>query len=242
MSMMAMNRVRRGRKRTDSLITVEAHGEGLLCFAADGSWFQGQLESTDERDFDLSGRLVADEPIRIPTCVPEDVESVTVEQATILLETGDVGSDDSGRPETPPEREAGGSPEPGPERAQLRRCSSASSPGSVFSPTAFESAMRSLAAVAPGTPVTYDVNIRDRTECSEHHVRFVPGFSAGVSCHLDSKEVQFTAEKRFKGQKADLVIQRRLGSALVGQGCVVFTGRMRVEYQYDFMSTPKWLL
>ena len=232
MSMMAANRVRRGRKRADSLITVEAHGEGLLCFAADGSWFQGQLEATDERDFDLAGRLVADEPIRIPTCVPEDVEQA------ILLETGDGGSDDSGRPESP-----AGSPEPETERPHLlRRESSSSSPGSRCSPSAFESAMRALAAVAPGTPVTYDVNIRDREEGSEHRVRFVPGYSAGVSCHLDSKEVQFTAEKRFRGQKADMVIQRRLGSALVGQGCVVFTGRMRIEYQFDYMSTPKWLL
>ncbi|KAF0288115.1 hypothetical protein FJT64_013484 [Amphibalanus amphitrite] len=235
MSMMAANRVRRGRKRADSLITVEAHGEGLLCFAADGSWFQGQLEAVDERDFDLVGRRVADEPIRIPTCASEDVEQA------ILLESGECGSDDSGRPESPPLTEAERSPEL--QRAHLlRRGSSASSPGSKCSPTAFESAMRALAAVAPGTPVTYDVNIRDREEGSEHRVRFVPGFSAGSSCHLDSKELQFTAEKRYRGQKADMVIQKRLGRALVGQGCVVFTGQMRVEYQFDYMSTPKWVL
>ena len=235
MSMMAANRVRRGRKRADSLITVEAHGEGLLCFAADGSWFQGQLEATDERDFDLAGRLVAEEPVRLPTCLPEE------EEQTILLEPVDGGSEDSGRPGSPATPDAGGSPDS--ERATLlRRCSSASSPGSRCSPSAFESAMRALSAVAPGAPVTYDVKIRDRDEGSEHRVRFVPGYSAGASCHLDSKEVQFTAERRFRGQKADMVIQKRLGSALVGQGCVVFTGQMRIQYQFDYMSTPKWLL
>ena len=240
MSMMAANRVRRGRKRQDSLITVEAHGQGLLCFAADGSWFQGQLEAVDERDFDLVGRLVADEPIRVPTCVPEEPQEQEHEQ-TILL---DGGSDDSGRPDSPQLPEVGGSGSPIVSPALGRRDSSAStsSPGSRCSPDAFEAAMRALAAAAPGAPVTYDVNIRDREEGSEHRVRFVPGYSAGAACHLDSKELQFTAEKRFRGQKADMMIQRRLGAALVGQGCVVFTGRMRVEYTFDYMSTPKWVL
>lgn len=231
MSMMAANRLRRHRKRTDSIITVEAHGQGLLCFAPDGAWFQGQLEAADGRDFDLSGRLVVEEPPPPPT--PESRESEDKEEHLPILLEG--GSDDSGRPDSPPGRV---SPEP----EVSRRSSTTSSPGSVITPHTFEAAMRALVRVQPGAHVAYDVGIHDREEGSEHRVRFVAGGLRGEACSLDSREVQFTAERRYRGQKADMMIQRRLGPALLGRGCTVYTGRMRIEYQFDYMQTPKWCL
>ncbi|XP_037084969.1 uncharacterized protein LOC119105612 [Pollicipes pollicipes] len=235
MSMMAANRLRRGRKRTDSIVTVEAQGAGLLCFSADGSWFEGQLEANDERDFDLHGRLVPDDPVPVPASAAGAPPADSDEEHAILLEpvNEEAASDDSGRPESPA-AVTGGS-------GSGRVSSATSSPASLITPIAFEAAMRALAAVAPGAPVTYDVNIRDHEEGSEHRVRFVAGYS-GESCALDSKELQFTAEKRYRGQRADMIIQKRLGSALLGQGCVVFTGKMRIEYQYDYLRTPKWCL
>lgn len=269
-SMMAMNRLRRDRKRTNSIISVSASGEGLLCFAADGSWFEGQLVASDDRDFDLCGRLVTEDPLSVlsssseasqPGSLPDSQDSPTAasqaapdsdleEHHGVLLESAD--PEERAGPEDRADSPASNHSPPRPSQsvpaarrapmlAELRRGSSSSIMGSIISPRAFEAAMRALVDVAPGAPFAYDVYIRDHEEGSEHRARFVPAWR-GDTCSLDSKELQFTAEKRYRGQRADMIIQRRLGPALIGKGCVVFTGRMNIEYQFDYQSTPKWCL
>lgn len=254
MSMMAMNRTRRDRKRMDSVTTVEAHGEGLLCFTADGSWFRGLMESTDDRYFDLCGTIVNDDfadkyPVlaNLATDVQPLDDSMDELRPAVLLEGTAHGDDDglgssssSSLPtmsDSPPTRRS-----PPLVRRGSEFSRSLSSAGSVISPGSFEAAMRALAEVPPGAPVTYDVHIRDHEEATECSVRFVPGWSGQDSCQLDSKELQFAAQKRYRGNKADMMIQRRLGPGLVGQGCIVFTGEMHIQYQYDYLATPKWCL
>ena len=76
----------------------------------------------------------------------------------------------------------------------------------------------------------FDITVCDLEEGTQHSIRNVTGMS-GQSCTLRNKHFSFVTEKAFRGQKADMVIQRDFDPQLVEQGCHVFAGPVRFHYK-----------
>lgn len=92
-----------------------------------------------------------------------------------------------------------------------------------------------------GILVEYSVTLVDHDTGSNVVLPKVKGRN-GQLCTFQDQEVSFVTEHVYKGIKADMVIQKYLGSSLIGQNCHVFCGPMKISYKESLPDGKKWCL
>jgi len=102
--------------------------------------------------------------------------------------------------------------------------------GSNGSPDSSEDASPDSDSTNSTTPfVAYDVTVNDHDDEESYDFPSVLLTAYYPLCALLSSRFSFTAEKAFKGQKADMLIQRYLTPRLVGKNLKVFAGYLTVD-------------
>lgn len=88
----------------------------------------------------------------------------------------------------------------------------------------------SITANLPANPfVSYDVTVIDHNDEQTYVFPTVILTSCQPLCALLSSRFNFNAEQAYRGQKADMLIQRYLTPRLVGNGLKVYAGQVTLD-------------
>lgn len=205
-------------------------GSATLAFSPDGEWFQGNIISSTQEAYTISGKC---------------------RQRSFSQCRDSVTEQSSPRSKSISTSESHSSPY----SRSFDLSSIASSPMSVGtqqssdlyqdSPSDKDSIDAELVRVAIENflleeeeyDASYDVSIYDYETGVNHSIKNVSSQVFSKECRLTSDQVNFTSSSVSRGTKADMVIQENLGQALTGQNLIVFQGQLEFSYN-DLVCFP----
>lgn len=193
--------------------TVDAEGTAYLCFPQDHSWFQGTISTDDESNYSLYGERVTVTPEQKAAAAAAVAEKISKLALTESDEENNNGDDGSNGNGNVPNRDE-------------------DLPHSDY----------------------YRVTMIDHFSGQKHILPKIfaqkmddsnPTTAAAPGTQFNSKhgEVTFEVETVYKGQKADIMIQRYVGSpSLMGSKCLLYSGKINILFN-DILETGRsWSL
>lgn len=196
------------------ITTVDAEGTAYLCFPQDHSWFQGTISTDDESNYSLYGERVTVTPEQKAAAAAAVAEKISKLALTESDEENNNADDDTNN-------------------------------GNGDLPIRDED-----------LPLSdyYRVTMIDHFSGQKHILPRIfaqkmddsnPTTAAAPGTLFNSKhgEVTFEVETVYKGQKADIMIQRYVGSpSLMASKCLLYSGKINILFN-DILETGRsWSL
>jgi len=210
----------RQRKSQDkSEVTIK--GKSTLAFTPDGAWFKGNIISTTEDAYTISGR--------IPSTSSPRLNSVSE-----LLEPLDhqhhISS--SASPTT-----IASSPMSCSYTNNSETCSQSPSEIDSLDSELVRAAIERFDLEEDDSDVLYDISVLDYETGMNHGVKGVTGHISGDRCVLVGESLSFRSDNVSKGAMAEMVIQKSLGQALANRNMIVYQGDFEFTYS-DMVCFP----
>lgn len=189
---------------------VQILGTATIAFSPDLEWFQGSITSDTKAYsvYTINGRLRREEE--------EEEEEQEAELTGLDIASPQLGSS------------AGSSSSDGDQLTMTPP----SEAGSLDSELVRE-AMESLELEEE--ELSYKVTIADHVTGTTHALKNVYCSMMSDGCSLKNDDLSFSSSGRFKGAKADMVIQRIIGRSLTKNNMIVFQGS--ISYTYDDITS-----
>jgi len=218
-SKMPLVRRRRSIMRLSSspVTQVDAQGTAYLCFPEDHSWFQGNISTDDESNYSLYG-----ERVTVKQPATEQKNPVSTEQIIATdIDTNKINpkaeENNNAAPVAAAPEETAVLPPPEEEADDYYR---------VTMIDHFSGQKYILPKIIANKQPNQDG-------------------SSGVGNLFASQheEVTFEVENVYKGQKADIMIHRYLGSpSLLGKKCLLYTGQINILFNDTAETGRSWSL
>jgi len=214
--------VRRRRPHLTSTRTdqIEVQGTTYLCFPLDHSWFQGNINTDDESSYSLYGERVLPDPE--PSCHNENGEqssSIPKGEENNNLSKGDYDNNEGPKGEQ--------------NTGDLNSTNNTNNKN-------LQQGHYKVVLTDHFTGLSYHlprigVNLMVNGTGEETNL---------FSCTESDADVKFQVQNIYKGQKADMVIQRCLGSSssLLGQKSLVYSGPISIVFNEVIENGRSWSL
>jgi hypothetical protein len=192
---------------------IEVQGTTYLCFPLDHSWFQGNINTDDDSSYTIYGERVSPDP--------QQEQEQHLEQ-TKKPEENNNHSNGKGEGET----------DQGSMTDDLNK---------TLKEDGLQKGYFKVVLTDHFTGLSYHLT---RIGVNLKNNGITPGEDANIfTCTDSDADVKFRVENIYKGQKADMVIQKCLGSsALLGQKNLVYSGPISITFTEVIENARSWCL